>query len=139
MVVRKTLEELKAESIERATCAKLGFRIEHKTDPAKGEEAMHKANEYFQHFAAPNSGKCIMCGEEHNSAAAVIMGTGFRWGAVHGEGYCGTCGYPARAIHEIDGVGTISGLILQYHPSEVEKREPDEEAQNVGDATGPGE
>jgi hypothetical protein len=35
------------------------------------------------------------------------------------EGRCSKRGYPARAIHRIEGVGTLGTVVLQYHPNEL--------------------
>lgn len=76
---------------------------------------------YFRTFIMlkPDGG-CVACNTVQGGFAAAILGGGFTWGLVHGEGRCGTCGYPARAVHY--KVGPIERLtvILQYHPDEVE-------------------
>jgi hypothetical protein len=88
-------------------------------DPAVVAELMNKADLYCNAFALP-TGKCICCGEQLTGGKDILnfLGT-FTWDIAHGEGYCGKCHYPARAIHRIDGVGTLSGFILQYHPSQL--------------------
>lgn len=73
---------------------------------------------------------CLKCGELLNGDFVGFLmdnGGGFEWGLTHGEGHCKKCGWPARAYHFIkdkDGkeLGSIRGLILQYHPDFVERR-----------------
>lgn len=62
---------------------------------------------------------CIRCGTPLGG-----MCGSFTWGICNGEGFCGHCKYPVRAIHRIfekDGdqepLATLSNVILQYHPS----------------------
>lgn len=88
-------------------------------DPAVVAELIAKADLYCNAFVVPD-GKCICCGEYLTGGRSLLnfLGT-FTWGIAHGEGHCGKCHYPARAIHRIDGVGTLSGVILQYHPSQL--------------------
>lgn len=99
-------------------------------------------DEYFSHFAQPpytvtedglndiGMNPCLKCGKplQGNLIEQLIGEGGFTWGITHGEGYCRKCGWPARAYHFIkdkDGkeITVIRGVILQYHPDEVEIRE----------------
>lgn len=119
----KTIEELCGSDIECATCESIGVTITSDTNPEAAQVATSKLKAYLRHFAIP-SATCIRCGAEQGGMYASITGTGFQYGLVHGEGTCGTCGYPARTVHKVEGVGTLSNLILQYHPLEVEVNPP---------------
>lgn len=74
-------------------------------------------NEYLGHFFAPTGG-CVLCGAQLGG----LMGT-FTWLITHGEGQCGKCQWPARAIHYIKDTDdteiftTAPRWILQYRPS----------------------
>jgi hypothetical protein len=81
------------------------------------DEALNE--EYVQHFLPPRANRsntalaCAGCGENLTG----MFGT-FTFGLAWGEGACGKCRYPARAMHKIgDGV---CELVLQYHPDELE-------------------
>ncbi len=117
---RRALPRMKASDIAEAKPGR-------ETDAATHLAAL---DEYLSHFVAPGDGKCISCGEPQGGFAAGLMGTGFTWGLAHGEGHCGTCGYPARAYHEIktddDKPIRLSGLVLQYHPDELSFADPND-------------
>jgi len=68
-------------------------------------------------FAEPNEddiGLCLCCGAQQ---LGFLTGR-FTWGIVHGEGFCGNCGWPARLYHYIDTHQRIT-LLLQYHPNNL--------------------
>lgn len=94
-------------------------------------EADEKAlSEYFARFVKTDGGKCVCCGDvqggnlEASMMAALGVGRAarFTWGIAHGEGFCSTCKWPARAYHF--DVGPIKRMeaILQYHPDELKAR-----------------
>lgn len=80
--------------------------------------SMAAADEYLKHFVFGERDerwgvrRCICCG----AGLTGFIGA-FQWGLAFGEGHCRSCGYPARGIHKIDGVGTLDMFVLQYHPS----------------------
>lgn len=81
------------------------------SEQVPAEEAS-KMEEYFARFLPPAEGlPCINC---HRPLGG-LLGT-FTWRIQHGEGECGHCGYPARAIHYDVGVIKSFECILQYHP-----------------------
>lgn len=117
-------------TIERCTMADAGVVAELKEGAGDAErEAIEDLAAYFTIFAKPEAGehknlgcKCLKCGEYIGG----LLGT-FTWGLCHGEGFCGACKWPARAHHFIKDrhgadLATIRGVVLQYHPDEVEER-----------------
>jgi hypothetical protein len=88
-------------------------------------DAQIALREYFSMFAEPNEeGKCLKCGKVQGGMMAALLG-GFEYGLQHGEGRCGSCGWPGRACHypkTEDGkeIFSLQDFILQYHPSVVE-------------------
>ena len=75
-------------------------------------------NEYGKEFLPPRE-KCIGCDWP---LAGLLAGT-FVWGLANGEGKCGRCGYPARAIHRKEHTGGLTfQRILQYHPDTLVTR-----------------
>lgn len=91
---------------------------------APSKEEIDALDSYFQHFTEP--GVCIKCGcrlgSDPKDAVSMILRPGtFRWGIIHGEGFCSTpdCGWPARAYHHDVGPIKSLALILQYHPRVV--------------------
>jgi hypothetical protein len=109
-----TLAKLKAKGLPRLKPLDL-FAVEKKTESYEVELAA--AETYCAQFL-PYSRECCLCGRRLGSWAGT-----FTWGIARGEGYCGECGYPARAIHKVEHIGTLSGVILQYHPDELEARQ----------------
>lgn len=83
---------------------------------------------YLSKFLNPASetNPCICCGAPQTGIMGLLMGIGFRWGIVHGEGACTGCGWPARVYHFINAAdGSLLlqfDLLLQYHPAAVEIR-----------------
>lgn len=68
-------------------------------------------DDYSKEFLPPRE-KCIGC----DRTLAGFVGT-FTWGLQHGEGTCGNCRYPARAVHFAKNTGGLTfQRILQYHP-----------------------
>jgi len=90
-------------------------------DVADASRLLEIANNYLSHFVAASIGRgarpCVCCGVTLTG----VFGS-FVFGLGSGEGCCSKCGYPARAVHRIDGLGTfaLSGSILQYHPTEID-------------------
>ena len=126
--------DLTQTDVERCTIADIGISL-------TGDDAqplVDAINEYLQDFAKPvkrdGGGSfamgryvCLKCGESLDG----MLGR-FRWGIAWGEGHCTGCGWPGRAYHIIkDKDGDIFErpleLILQYHPSVVEKTAVDTE------------
>lgn len=112
------LVELRARQLPKLRAADIAT-IASDSGP-EGAKVMAELDEYCLHFAAlgerdPVFGRmCLCCG----AAMSGLLGR-FCWGLAHGEGECGGCGYPARAIHRIEGVGTLSTVVFQYHPDEL--------------------
>lgn len=77
------------------------------------------AEEYLNEFL-PLNNNCICCDSELGG----ILGS-CRWDIAYGECYCGECGYPGRARHEIkddnDNIILTINNILQYHPNVLEE------------------
>lgn len=111
------------------------FKPKEDTDPA----FIAALDTYFECFAQPKmtigeDGRgdigdqpCIKCEKPLLGLSSFILGGGFTWGIVHGEGFCRECSWPARAYHFIKDkddkeVITIRNVILQYHPDFVSKR-----------------
>ena len=116
-----TLEELQTRELARLNWRKL------LTATGLTAEAEAALEAYFARFLPP--GPCVMCGEQLGTRRGhelmdFLLGAGtFEWGLAHGEGFCRTCHYPARAYHRDVGPITFLQVILQYHPSELTKRE----------------
>lgn len=117
-------------TIERCTLADANITADLMEGAGAAErEAVEDLTAYFARFAKPEWGdtpsvgcKCIKCGNYLSG----FLGT-FTWGLCHGEGFCSSCKWPARAYHFIkdrhgEDLATIRGVILQYHPDEVEER-----------------
>lgn len=104
------LAAIKARSLPRRSFANIATIDDSAPEAAEVREAVTR---YFAAFLPP-SGRCVCCG----SSLGGILGT-FTWGLAHGEGNCGRCGYPARAVHEIKDVASLRGVILQYHPDDL--------------------
>ncbi|MFH1569121.1 MAG: hypothetical protein ABIL09_14095, partial [Gemmatimonadota bacterium] len=103
----KTLEELRAASVPHCT-----FDAIIKVRDGEIADADKRAiDEYLYRFADPAGGKCVSCGE----VLGGVLGT-FEFGIIHGEGRCGECGWPARAVHRDVGIIACFEAILQYHP-----------------------
>jgi hypothetical protein len=92
----------------------------HEAEVAKERAALTAAlDAYLAAFAvSPKPGTCIRC-----SAPLGGMFGAFEWGLAHGEGFCGRCKYPGRAIHYVNlgeeyGELTVR-TIVQYHPDDV--------------------
>lgn len=132
---RRSLDVMMAAELPRCTPKSLGVdftvRAEHAADPEAERaraDALSRLGEYLSAFADHDG--CVCCGavlggNERNIIAAFI-GT-FEWALAYGEGRCGRCGYPARAIHRVD-LGDAGELelprILQYHPSTLSSFTP---------------
>jgi hypothetical protein len=111
--------------------------------PPKTIEALDK---HFSVYAAPpmtkgEDGKthigdipCLKCGDIQNGGLiGAVLGTGFEWGLVHGEGHCRNCHWPATMYHFVkdsngEDVITITGFLLQYHPDHVTVKDAKEAA-----------
>ena len=114
--------------VAHCTAADVGISITARVPGAEAdaEATIAVLDEYFSIFAKPNGNECLNCGERLGGMAAALMGTGFRWGLVHGEGTCG-CGWPCRAYHRPKENGEevfdrALEVILQYHPDGVSRR-----------------
>jgi len=99
-------------------------------------ETIKALDAYFAPFAcrpADEGQPCLECGKPLVGLAALLLGGGFEWGLIHGEGHCANCKWPARAHHFIkdeagDDVMTIRNFVLQYHPDVVSRRRKGEAA-----------
>jgi hypothetical protein len=116
----RTLEEMKALNLPRLKAADI-------TEPKEGQEIPAwypaKLDEYLSHFVKPSEKDgCIRCETQQTDILGALMG-GFTWGIAHGEGFCGTCRWPARAYHFLkddDGKDLLTfRVLLQYHPDEL--------------------
>lgn len=110
------LVALKAMALPRCTGADM-LKAGDNGDKTEQEQAMKIADEYFRAFLVPGSSprKCICCGWD-----LVGLFGSFTWGIAYGEGECSRCGYPARAIHKIEGIGVLSNYVMQYHPDDLD-------------------
>lgn len=90
-----------------------------------GEADRNTITSYLQGFTLVKheSGQaCPCCGEllaAGDSITGLIMGATFHWSLTHGEGYCRSCNYPARAYHFNVGPVERFVAILPYHPSSL--------------------
>lgn len=123
----KTLDELHAADIPRATSANVGI-----THSGKEAERLRRVvDAYLADFIAPpKKGEimCVRCGRPQSGTLGF-----FRLSIYHddrgtprrdGKGYCDHCNYPARADHNMrkteggqEPLFEVKGFILQYHPS----------------------
>lgn len=131
-----SLAELQAADLPHMTAERLGVKAKDGVELDQPTiEFLEDVDKYLSVFAVPNEltqdngdgfvfsrERCIACG----NALGGMLGS-FQWGLAHGEGNC-SCGYPARAIHYIkdrhgkDCFTRPLQMILQYHPSQLEKR-----------------
>jgi hypothetical protein len=111
------LSALQARNLPRLRAADLLVADDNAADPVECARLIEAAEEYCGHFL-PRRANCVCC----DSPLASLFGGSFTWGLAHGEGFCGMCSYPCRAVHRIAGVGTLRNYILQYHPAELIKR-----------------
>jgi hypothetical protein len=130
---RRTHSELRTAGLPHCTPEAIGCSFvineEHRGHPeaeAAHRDATDRLAAYLVTFLPP--GPCVRCGAtlggNETNMLAMFLGT-FRWGLAHGEGTCSRCGYPARALHEIElgDCGKMSlPRILQYHPDTLEER-----------------
>lgn len=129
--MKKTLEELQAADLPKATASTVGLKLSGK-DEEIGRRIFDK---YFSMFVCPKSAspekgswaggrqECVQCGSRLDG----IIGT-FQWGMQHGEGSCAECGYLCRALHRINDeegkpFAELGFTILQYHPEELVRGE----------------
>jgi hypothetical protein len=119
----KSVQELKDANIPSVSFDSL-FSQDNPSDP---EQVLAKVNigRYLEGFV--HAKDCICCGTTQAGIVGAFLG-GFQEGIVYGEGTCGTCGYPARSVHEIKDVDgkiicTIRNFLLQYHPSVLESED----------------
>jgi len=130
---RRPLEEIRAENPEKATVADLPFDFEvydcDNETYLEVERIGDELNAYLAGFA--RSEKCLGCGANlcGKGLAAALLST-FTWGIANGEGYCATCGYPARAYHRNVGPIEFFDAIFQYHPDVLIERAREEDARN---------
>jgi hypothetical protein len=125
------LAELSAANFPAAAMRDIGLTLTADAeDIAEAERLAKRIDEYLSDFAKPilstggaafvsGSTKCLCCGESLDG----MLGT-FVFGVAWGEGRCGRCGWPCRALHSIkDDDGDIFEsplqIVLQYHPSRV--------------------
>jgi hypothetical protein len=113
---------------------KLDWRLIVNEDSVKDSPEIVKVlDDYFSCFAKPKTKEdreeflCLKCDRPLTGFRSLLGDCGFRWGLVHGEGFCQNCHWPARAHHYLkkeDGteIGSITNLVLQYHPDYVIER-----------------
>jgi len=109
-----TVVELREKHFETATPESIGIVVGEQN--AATTKALESLNAYLKAFISQTN--CPGC----DSPIGGILGS-FRWGICSGEGYCNQCGYLMRAVHKIKDFGTISNLILPYHPDILEEKE----------------
>ncbi len=107
----KTISELKSANLPVATPESIGLKVGELNDAT--HKALSALTDYLKRFVSGD--KCPQCDREFGG----IFGS-FVWGMAHGEGMCAECKYPMRAVHKIEGLGTIRNFILPYHPSVLE-------------------
>lgn len=126
------LAALQAKSLPRCTFATLAAALHLTLVPegeAKPEEVaearaeLEKAIDAQVHPFIPPQEECVGCGSilaSTHFAKGMLLST-FRYGLVHGEGYCGNCGYPSRRDHWVPkgSSGLRFQRVLQYHPDEL--------------------
>lgn len=131
------LGALKAKNLPRCTFATLaaafGMKLIPKGDATPEEIAAATAEmeatitNQVKCFVPPQK-ECLGCGSilAGSDIAEAYLRATFTYGLAHGEGHCGKCGYPARANHypPKDGSGLTFARVLQYHPDELEERQP---------------
>lgn len=110
---KDALAALKSRALPRCRGADM-MQVGEGGDAAEGARLMALADTYFAQFLPKTDSKCVCCGWELTG----FVGS-FTWGLTNGEGFCGRCKYPARAIHRIAEVGTLRHFVLQYHPDEL--------------------
>lgn len=125
-----SLMAIKERNLPHYTAMDFFVREEPAEDLEVQNAAIAAADKYLHAFVKSDTGGCVCCGKPQGHkngskfadaiADSLLFSPQFVWGLAHGEGYCATCGYPARAYHSIEGVGDIRHLILQYHPDGLE-------------------
>lgn len=130
---RKTLDELRAAALPRATTANT-FTVRPKgggdlteAQQRERDEIAAKLDPYLADFV-PFQKECICCGRVLvGTAPEVLLGLGtFRWGLCNGEGECSECGWPSRVYHDVPDAISWE-LALQYHPDALESAPPKED------------
>lgn len=114
--LKDIVDELKSYPLPRATPKNISFK---RTGCDPEWEA-----EYVAHFLPARIGddgrlKCVGCACDLDG----FLTGRFVFGLRHGDGHCGFCGYPCRALHypkRKDGteIGRCT-VVLQYHPDEI--------------------
>lgn len=131
------LAALKAKGLPRCTydslVAALGLTFKPAGDASPEEVAAGLAeiraaiDKQFAPFIPPQK-ECLGCGSilAGDSLVDAFLRATFTYGLAHGEGFCGNCGYPARANHYAPegGAGLTFVRVLQYHPDELVERPP---------------
>ena len=107
---KEALSALKARSLPRCTADSVVKPTEG-SNPDEAAKLIAEVDKYLTAFL-PYSNDCVCCGTK---LCGLMVGT-FTWGLANGEGFCGRCKYPARAIHRVGDIGTLSNFVLQYHP-----------------------
>jgi len=85
--------------VERATLADVGDA------DTLSEAARARLAEHLSHFLKPkladNSIRCPSCDAPlwHGGGVLDALCSTFRWGLVHGDGFCGRCRWPVRFYH----------------------------------------
>ena len=123
---RKTLDELRAAALPRATIVNT-FTVKPKgggemteAQQRERDEIAAKLDPYLADFV-PFQKECICCGRVLvGTAPEVLLGLGtFRWGLCNGEGECRECRWPSRVYHDVPDALRWE-LVLQYHPDALE-------------------
>jgi len=137
------MEKLTQEELERLRkeVLHLNWRLLISSTDETPPDWIEALNKHFGVFAEPphiiaddgvtelSDRPCLRCKEPLiGSLVDQLFGTGgFKWGLVHGEGYCANCGWPARAHHYVktasgEQICVLHNLPLQYHPDGIELR-----------------
>lgn len=131
------LAKLKEKQLRRAnsdSCVRVKAPDDSPSDVLAARDSVNAAlDSYFAQFVAPENGICVNC----HRVLDGLLGS-FQWGLVNGEGSCGQCGYPARALHDPkDEQGSIFErrlqLILQYHPDDLDPIPTPEDESDVAE------
>lgn len=111
---RDGIEATEHSNLKRCTYSDLGIKI----NGEGAAEVLEALDCYLADFVKP-TGSCFKC-------SSGIRGSFFEYGLATGEGYCSSCGWPARALHSPKNdkgrlFDRLLEFVLQYHPDNVER------------------
>lgn len=114
---------------------KLDWRSFMKASADVEEESIKALDKHFSQFVAleikdgeVQPQNCVNCGKQLTG----FLGA-FEWGIAHGYGHCSNCRWPGQAHHFIENekgeqIATIHNVVLQFHPSFVQRRSEEDAA-----------